>query len=344
MNYRLSALGLPPYEGPPLDLTKAPYQVFVSSPNMDYIPDFSLDDQYVFVRKNGRFYTHDYTLWPQWYFEATKHLPFILRRPPAESLATHKLRLIWYDMTDTNFVREVGTIADVGRIRPEMVKELKRLRFELSDNIEALLLRLGNQPDEYRDMRYAQHGMMITSITLDCGPQSRLMTLLTFTAFQRYYLESLAFYEFYDKWNLRLVSASERLPVDTTIIGAVTCHLHVAQMFYQAGVPVWLFRAPYQLTSSIKVARMVAPLLEFDGLDNIVYPNTVCIMKSPPSAIRNKASQTLRVASVSIGPSAFEPRPGDFVPASCMLRLVFSMCKALIFYLNSFCITACSFG
>ena len=125
MNYRLSALGLPPYEGPPLDLTKAPYQVFVSSPNMDYIPDFSLDDQYIFVRKNGRFYTHDYTLWPQWYFEATKHLPFILRRPPAESLATHKLRLIWYDMTDTDFVREVGTIADVGRIRPEMVKELK---------------------------------------------------------------------------------------------------------------------------------------------------------------------------------------------------------------------------
>ena len=111
------------------------------------------------------------------------------------------------------------------------------------------------------------------------------MTLLTFTAFQRYYLESLAFYEFYDKWNLHLVSASERLPVDTTIMGAMTCHLHVAQMFYQAGVPVWLFRAPYQLTSSIKVARMVAPLLEFDGLDNIVYPNTVCIMKSPPSAI-----------------------------------------------------------
>ncbi len=53
MNYKLSVLGLPPYEGPPLDLTKAPYQVFVSSPNMDYIPNFSLNIQYVFICKNS---------------------------------------------------------------------------------------------------------------------------------------------------------------------------------------------------------------------------------------------------------------------------------------------------
>ena len=219
MNYKLLALGLPPYEGPPLNLTKAPYQVFMSSPNMDYIPDFSLNVQYVFIPKNSWFYTHDYTIWPQWYFKATKHLPFILHPPPAESLAMHKLRLILYDITDTNFLWEVRTIADVGWIRPEMVKQLKQLWFELLDKIEALILHLGNHPDKYHDMCYAQHGMMITSITLNCGSQSQLMTLLTFTAFQHYYLESLAFYNFYEKWNLHFLSASEQLPVDTTIIG-----------------------------------------------------------------------------------------------------------------------------
>ncbi len=118
-----------------------------------------------------------------------------------------------------------------------MVKKLKCLQFELSDKIEALLLCLGNQPKAYCDMCYAQHGMIITLIIPDCGPQSQLMTLLTFTAFQHYYLESLAFYNFYDKWNMCLVSTS-RLPVDTIIIEAVPCHLHIAQMFYQTGVLV----------------------------------------------------------------------------------------------------------
>ena len=79
MKYKLAPLGFPAYEGPPLDFSKTPLEAFVSSPNMDYIPDFSLDEQYVYVCKNGWFYTHDYTLWPQWYFKATKHLPFVLR-------------------------------------------------------------------------------------------------------------------------------------------------------------------------------------------------------------------------------------------------------------------------
>lgn len=61
MNYKLAPLGFPPYNGPPLDLS---VEAFVSSPNMDYIPDFSINEQYVYVCKNGQFYTHDYTLWP----------------------------------------------------------------------------------------------------------------------------------------------------------------------------------------------------------------------------------------------------------------------------------------
>ena len=186
----------------------------------------------------------------------------------------HKLRSIWYDMPDTNFIREKGTIAEVGRMCPNLVKEFKELCVNLWTKIDALLQRLSNQPDDFHNFRYAQHSMWITSIALDCAPQSRFMTLLTVTAFQRYYLESLAFYDFYDKWNMRLVSASDKQPVDTTIMGAVTCHLHVAQLFCQAGVPIWLFRAPYQLTPSIKVASMVSFLSEFNALDKDVYPNS----------------------------------------------------------------------
>ena len=341
MKYKLAPLGFPSYEGPPLDFGQTPHEAFVSSPNMDYIPDFPSTNS-TYVRKNGRFYMHDYTLWPQWYFEATKHLPFVLRRPPAESLAAHKLRLIWYNLKDTDFIREKGTIADMWRTHPDLVKGFKQLRVNLSNKINALLLRLSNLPDDFCDFCYAQHGMLITSIALDCAPQSRFMTLLTFTAFQCYYLEALAFYNFYDKWNIHLASASERQPVDATIMGAVTCHLHIAQLFCQAGVPVWLFRVPYQLTPSMKVASMVSPVSEFDGLDNDVYPNSVCIMKSAPSSVRNKASQTIRVTTVSIGPSAYDSCPGDSVPVStpCVLLSIASSCISLIYCLGSFCFNA----
>ena len=56
MNYTLLPLGLPSYDGPPLDFHKLPVLYFVSSLNMDYIPDFSLDAQNVYLRKNGHFY------------------------------------------------------------------------------------------------------------------------------------------------------------------------------------------------------------------------------------------------------------------------------------------------
>jgi len=39
-----------------------------------------------------------------------------------------------------------------------------------------------------------------------------------------------------------------------------------AQMFCMAGVSVWLFRAPYQIVSGIKIASVVTTTNDFDGL------------------------------------------------------------------------------
>ncbi len=318
-NYRLQPLGMPAYEGPPLDPIKLSVSYFISSPNMHYIPDFRINEKYVYIRKNGRFYTHDFTLWPQWYFEATKHFPLVQHRPPADKLATDDLRMLWYDMTDADFIREPGMVAEVGRIRPNLAKEFNDMRVVLSRKIDELIQRLDNHLDEFRDFRYAQHAMLLTTIALEHAPQNRLMTLLTVTGFQCFYLESLAFYNFYSRWNDVLSSASQKQPVDISIMGAATCHFHVAQMFCQAGVSVWLFRAPYQITSSIKVASNEYRMSDFDSLVKAVYPNTACIMYSSPSAIRNRASQVMRVASVSIGPSAYEVRLGDPLSTSCRL-------------------------
>ena len=317
MDYTLLPLGLPAYDGPPLKFRKLPVLYFISSPNMDYIPDFSMDGQNVYLRKNSCFYMHDFTLWPQWYFKATKHFPFVRRRPSADELASHDLRMIWYDMTDADFIHEPGSVANVGRLRPDLVKVFLDMHIALSRKIDDLILRLGGHPDDFCDFCYGQQGMLIASIVLEVGPQTQLMTLFTPTGFQRFYLESLAFYDFHTKWNDVLSSASQKRPADTLIVGAVTCHLHVAQMFCMASVPVWLFRVPYQIASHIKIASVGTTLSEFDGLVKDIFPNTACIMPSPPSPIRNRASQVMRNALVSIGPSAYDIRPGD--PVSCKL-------------------------
>ena len=136
---------------------------------MDYIPNFSLDAQNVYLRKNSCFYMHDFSLWPQWYFEATKHFPFIQRRLSADELATHDLHMLWYDMTDADFVCEPGSVANIGRLRPDLVKVFLEMRIDLSKKIDDLIPRLGGHPD---DFRYAQHSMLIMSIVLEVGLQT----------------------------------------------------------------------------------------------------------------------------------------------------------------------------
>jgi len=45
-------------------------------------------------------------------------------------------------------------------------------------------------------------------------------------------------------------------------------------------------------------------------------------MHSPPSPIHNRASQVMRITSVSIGPSAYEVQLGDPLPVSCKLQVI----------------------
>ena len=94
IDYMLLPLGLPGYDGPTLEFRKLSVLYFILSPNMDYVPNFSQDGQNVYLCKNGCFYIHNFTLWPQWYFEVTSHFPFVQRQPSADELDTHDLRMI----------------------------------------------------------------------------------------------------------------------------------------------------------------------------------------------------------------------------------------------------------
>jgi len=138
--YSLELIGIPRIEHPPgMDRSKIPTSYFVTSPNMKQIPNISKDTKDTYIRQNGRFWTHDLALFPQWFFPGTKHLTFITRRPSIEVLPTHPLRFVWYDLEATDYVPEPGSVADLFRVCTAISDEFYKLQKELDQKIEALV-------------------------------------------------------------------------------------------------------------------------------------------------------------------------------------------------------------
>ncbi|KAJ3489909.1 hypothetical protein NLJ89_g11483 [Agrocybe chaxingu] len=250
---------------------------FVSSPNMDFVPDFGKDGDTVYMRQNGCFYTHDFSLFPQWQYDSTFYLPFVCKRPSPEDLPNHPLHVIWHDLQESDFELEQGSITKVGHARADLVAEFMRLRKELYDK--------------------AQRSMQLSSVLLMFAVHNFFMILLAVTSFQRHYLECLALYEYYTIWfpgTLEPYKANR--PVDTTIIGVLTAHLAMAQHYLQLGVPV----------------AIVWPTLEpYSGLVVKRHPEMEFCFKSRPSPLRNLISHSLKIGGIELGHVTHVYYPSD---------------------------------
>ena len=92
-------------------------------------------------------------------------------------------------------------------------------------------------------------------------------------------------------------------------MGCITCDLMLAQKFYEMGVPYWLVRPSSAFSSRIKIIEQVEP--ERTTIEKEIYPNTNMIWDSPPSAVRNKACQHLRLGNIRVVHPAFQSHPGE---------------------------------
>ena len=139
---------------------------------------------------------------------------------------------------------------------------------------------------------------------------------MTFTSFQRFYLECLACLEYFTIWLPRLLEKDdvEIFPVDDSVMGAVTVSVLEAQTFYQQGVPVWLVRPPSALAKDMKIVEQVAllpSLVESRYFEKTIHPNTRAVTSGPPSAGRNRACQALQIGGINMGHSSNERQLGD---------------------------------
>ncbi len=288
-----------------------PISYFVTTPNATWIPDVVGEDRaVVFLRTDGRFYTHDFMYWPQWYFPGTYYMPYIRKKPGPKELATHPYRIMWYDMRDSDFIQEPGSmIMGYGRLKESIAKELDAVRKALHVKLKAFYEERKFEEKDYREMLHCKDGMHYASVCLLVAPQSLLMTRSTVGLLQRNFFEALACYEYLTIWKPRTLSF-ENFPVDNAIVGAFTCDVLQVQEFFKIGVPVWYFRHP----GTMRPAKICGPRVYPKVVEGCVSDKELAserIYNGPPSAARNRACQALRLQTIRLGHTAYESLPGD---------------------------------
>jgi len=179
----------------------------------------------VVVCIDGWFYTHDITLWVQWYFLGTWHYPFIKRRPDEFDLENHPYRLVWHSVSIEDLKIEERVSCRMTLLRRNLLEKFRDMARELSDKILKAKTLAPEEPEKYRDMEHSRRGMLAAIAILDCAPQSEHATLMTVASFQRHFLESLACYEYLTVWRLRESDAMTDIhPVDTSIMGMINLY------------------------------------------------------------------------------------------------------------------------
>jgi hypothetical protein len=212
------------------------------------------------ARRNGRYAWADFTLWPQWFFEEHAHLAFVRRRPYRDQdLANHPLRMMWWDVGERDFVEEEGTCYDgLGHLSSARYKELDTFALEILERVKEHEKANGRGKGW---LNLCANCMRDTTMRLKYVPMTMRDLVYTVAAFQRQYLETLAYLDFAQKWIDRFAQAVDepRPPVDMRLMGCVTDAAHVVQQCLRVGVPVYYVRPPGSIPSTINIVEHVIP-------------------------------------------------------------------------------------
>jgi len=147
-----------------------PGHFFITSPNMTTIPDITQDPHVVRVRRDGRFATADFTLFPQWYASGTYYLPYVRKKPED---VNDPYTTIWHKVRREDFVREEGSnIGGMGRLSESLALLWARLRRELMAKIKIEVSSGRHSKLELKELLFCECGMHFASIALLCAPQT----------------------------------------------------------------------------------------------------------------------------------------------------------------------------
>lgn len=299
----------------------------MTTPNADHLPFIDLNHQSVISRRDGRWGPHDWTQWPQWYFEEYEHFPFIRRRPAAEKMADHPFHRLWWNMGQDDFVEEPGCgLTGVGRLRESIAEEYVRLCGDLLGLVRDCS---SGTKDHQRRLRAAVTAVRHCTATLRWTPQTYANVLYTLTATQRHYLESQAMLkriQVHEERATRPTDVSPAPPpVDLSFMGTITDLESVASDLFDIGVPVWFVRGGAFIPQHINIVRQ-EPLVSPHPVLGVVmdrWPGASVFYSGPLSPAIYFATGKWRPGTIDlsrVGPEALPPVREAPPPTSTTIR------------------------
>lgn len=212
----------------------------ITTPNQEAIPLPPWGVRNVRLRADMRFGLDDPTLWPQFYTLDFPHLAAIPRKPRDSN---NFLSIMWWTPTPADFVTSNNNLVrGLGQLSSAKVKIFEESCRELVARVKMFRDVTQNQNTFLQSITQV---MRHSCIRLACLPSTFQEMVIGVTEFQRYYLETLGtldYLQLFKPYMDNALGADSPMPLQSGRIGAFITDPHIAQEFFDAGLPFYFVR------------------------------------------------------------------------------------------------------
>ncbi|KAI0739112.1 hypothetical protein C8Q80DRAFT_231131 [Daedaleopsis nitida] len=253
----------------------------VSSPNMNFVPQYFTGVIQVCLRADLRYGLADPIQYPQIYCEENNYLTAVLRQPSqSESLPTIpavRYAPLWWTPDERDFRPIEGAIVKhLGVLQAWTLLPLMHLVDEILTEVDTWLKsrsRPLNGP--LSPLRTSlRHVRAFLRHPPACSFRDITMQI---REVQRYSLMIRAYMDFTDRRNIPR-STSDSLPLNPTLMGAFTDDRGVVRKLYELGIPVWYVRRDLSLFRDARQAVPIPP----SNICTALGPGTGILYEGPP--------------------------------------------------------------
>jgi hypothetical protein len=225
----------------------------VTSPNTLSCPVLKFGAVHVRARNDGRYYSEDFTSFPQLFTEEYGYNSVVPRKP---SDPNDPLQLMWWIPSEDDHVEVRGSMfPGLGVLAPRWLDRFKALQDELTTRATSYQ----NHRAQHSMLNALERGLHHCFERLSSMPCTFKDLVGQVAEYQRSYLDVLSFLDFYEvfspRWTLSTKDGPKVHEVDHTRMGTYTTQPNTLQWLYQAGIPVWFV----QEVESIEAAQRRYP-------------------------------------------------------------------------------------
>ncbi|OBZ70847.1 hypothetical protein A0H81_09432 [Grifola frondosa] len=227
----------------------------ITSPNVGFIPRPIIGLVEVRLREDGRYGEVDPIQWPQLFDERLPHYAMIPRCAKDGQFNMHPAPAMWLNAKDSDFVPCGGgsMVEGLGFLRSVAVEALEKPVDHLSKLVTTVFKQRPSR------LAFTEMSMRHACTRLRHCPATRRDIILQVAEVQRYYLETLAYLNWHAEFVDNPLASPDAVPITVAddLMGALTTDPGVVQKLMSAGIPVWYFRRPSQMTQGVVIRRVV---------------------------------------------------------------------------------------